>query len=305
MHKRLNEDIKMFNRSTKYFVLVVINIVVVTILFMGKDQNSEVFDTDYVINLLDSNKQLESKVDDIFAEKKILEMSNDEIQREIVQIRTMSDLSIDKLTQCRDEQSASVALADRQIRERKKLLTSQSFSAEECSDNAVQVSFLTKQMLSTKARLEDAKAESRNLIAEKLLLQSQLDKADERKEAAAEQRKALQETIQILEQDLLSSIYVKKIYATPTYCQASRFPEVVCIERLLIRPQFSKKPYTDVKTTLTNPKGKVVGEFSFDASKAKLINFPFPENVEQPAGEYIVSFVVNDQTLVESIILKH
>ena len=60
-----------------------------------------------------------------------------------------------------------------------------------------------------------------------------------------------------------------------------------------------------MQTTLTNPKGKVIGKFSFDASAAKLVNFPFPENTEQPAGEYTVAFAVNQQTLVHKIVLKH
>jgi uncharacterized protein YfaS (alpha-2-macroglobulin family) len=60
-----------------------------------------------------------------------------------------------------------------------------------------------------------------------------------------------------------------------------------------------------VQTTLTDPKGKVIGKFTFDSSKAKLVNFPFPENSEQPAGEYTVNFVVNGQNLIEKVTLKH
>jgi uncharacterized protein YfaS (alpha-2-macroglobulin family) len=60
-----------------------------------------------------------------------------------------------------------------------------------------------------------------------------------------------------------------------------------------------------VQTTLTNPRGKIIGKFSFEATKAKLVNFPFPEDAEQPAGEYTVGFAVDGQTLLEKIILKH
>ncbi|MFT5543522.1 MAG: hypothetical protein ACI97K_002683 [Glaciecola sp.] len=295
----------MFNRSTKYFVLVVINIVVVTVLFMGKDQNSDVFDTDYVIDLLDNNKQLERQIEDLSAENKFLETSGDDIQRQIMQTRAMIDSNVENLEQCRNEQSSAIALTERQATERRKLLTSQSFNAEECSDNAVQVSFLTKQMASLKTQLQNANTKSRNLNTENQLLQVQLDKVNDGEEAVEEEQKVLQEIVQELEQDLLGDIYIKQIYTTPTYCQPPRFSELVCVQRLLVRPLFSKKPFTDVQTKLTNPKGKVIGKFSFDSSKAKLINFPFPENTEQPAGEYTVTFVVNDQTLVEKIVLKH
>jgi hypothetical protein len=217
----------------------------------------------------------------------------------------MIDSNVENLEQCRNEQSSAIALTERQATERRKLLTSQSFNAEECSDNAVQVSFLTKQMASLKTQLQNANTKSRNLNTENQLLQVQLDKVNDGEEAVEEEQKVLQEIVQELEQDLLGDIYIKQIYTTPTYCQPPRFSELVCVQRLLVRPLFSKKPFTDVQTKLTNPKGKVIGKFSFDSSKAKLINFPFPENTEQPAGEYTVTFVVNDQTLVEKIVLKH
>lgn len=295
----------MFNRSIKYLVLVIINIVVITVLLVGDDQNPDVFDTDYVISLLDNNKQLERQLDDVTAQNKFLESTADDIQRQIVQTRSMIDVNVENLKQCRMEQSSAIALAEQQAQRRKNIASAQAYSAEECSDNAVQVNFLNKQMASLKQQLTEANAATRTANTETQLLQSQLDKLNASVTKFEQEKKSFQETIQLLENDLSNNIYVKQIYTTPTYCQPPRFDELVCVQRLLVRPQFSKKPFTDVQTTLTNPRGKVIGKFSFDASKAKLVNFPFPENTEQPAGEYQIKFMVNDQTLVESIILKH
>jgi hypothetical protein len=295
----------MFNRSIKYLVLVIINIVIITILVMGEDQKSDVFDTDYVINLLDNSKKLEREVTELSAQNRFLETSGEDIQRQIVQTRGMIDTSVEQLQQCKSEQAAMLSLAEQQALQRRKIVSSQSFSAEECSDNAVQVSFLNKQMVSLKEQVTAANAAARDANTEKQLIQSQLDKLNSDLEQFNEEKKLLQEANQQLESDLSSNIYIKQIYTTPAYCQPPRFEELVCVQRLLVRPQFSKKPFTDVQTTLTNPRGKVIGKFSYDASKAKLVNFPFPDDTEQPAGEYIVSFAVDDQTLIKKITLKH
>jgi hypothetical protein len=295
----------MFNRSIKYLVLVIINIVVITILFMGDDQSSDIFDTDYVISLLDNNKQLERQVLDLSEHNKFLESSSEDIERQVMQTRALIDSNMEKLQQCKSDQAAAIALAEEQAAQRKKIANSQSYSAEVCSDNAVQVSFLTKQLASLKEQLTAANQATREANTETQMVQNQLEKLKVRIDNASEEKATYQETIQQLEKDLKTPIYVKQIYITPTYCQPPRFSELVCVQRLLVRPQFSKKPVTDVQTTLTNPKGKVIGKFSFDASKAKLVNFPFPENAEQPAGEYTVTFAVNNQTLTEKVVLKH
>ncbi len=295
----------MFNRSIKYLVLVIINIVIITILIMGDDRKSDVFDTDYVITLLDSNKQLERQVDDLSAKNNFLDSSSEEIQQQMLQTSAMIDESAEQLQQCRAEQASMLSLAEQQASQRKKLISPPLISAQECSDNAVQVNFLNKQLTSLKEQLATANDATRTANTEKQLLQNQLDKLSASIEKQDEEKSELKETMQQLEDDLSADIYIKQIYTAPTYCQPPRFEELVCVQRLLVRPQFSKKPYTDVQTTLTNPKGKVIGKFTFDSSKAKLVNFPFPENIEQPAGEYTVNFIVNGQNLVERVTLKH
>lgn len=272
---------------------------------MGEDQKSDVFDTDYVINLLDNSKKLEREVTELSGNNRFLETSNEDIQRQIVQTRAMVATSVEKLQQCKNEQALMLSLAEQQTLQRSKLVSAQSFSAEECSDNAVQVSFLNKQRVSLKKQITTANAAARDANTEKQIIQSQLDKLNADLEQFNAERKLLREANQQLESDLSNQIYVKQIYTTPTYCQPPRFKESVCVQRLLVRPKFSKKPFTDVQATLTNPRGKVIGKFSYDANRAKLINFPFPDDTEQPAGEYIVSFVVNNQTLTEKMTLKH
>ncbi len=95
----------MFNRSIKYLVLVIINIVIIAILVMDDDQNSDVFDTDYVINLLDNSKQLERQVTNLTAQNKFLETSSENVQRQIKQTRSMIDGNVERLQQCKSEQA--------------------------------------------------------------------------------------------------------------------------------------------------------------------------------------------------------
>lgn len=295
----------MFNRSIKYLVLVIINIVIVTILIMGEDQDSNVFNTDYVINLLDNSKKLEREVVELSKRNRFLETSSGDIQRQIEQTRAMIDTSIEKLTLCKTEQAAMLSPGEQPLLQYKKLVSPQSTGTQECSDNALQVSVLNKKMVLLKERVITSSAAARDSNTEKKVMQRQLDKLNSIVEKFNEEESLLQEANQQLERDLSSNIYIKQIYATPTYCQPPRIEELVCVQRLLVRPKFSKKPFTDVQTTLINPIGKVIGKFSYHASKAQLINFPFPDDSEQPAGEYIVSLVVNDQILIEKITIRH
>jgi hypothetical protein len=295
----------MLNLSIKYLVLVVINIVIVTILIIGEDQKFDVFDTDYVINLLDNSKKLERQIVDLSSRNRFLETSSEGIQRQIVQTRIMIDTSLEKLKRCKTEQVTMISLGEQQVVQRAETASPQSFSVKECSNNSAQVSLLNKQMIALKEQVTIANAAVRDANTEIKIMQSELDKLHSTIERFNQGESLLQKANQQLESDLSSNIYVKQMYATPTYCQPPRFEELVCVQRLLVRPKFSKKPFTNVQTTLINPRGKVIGKFNYDANKAKLINFPFPENSKQPAGEYIVSLVVNAQILIEKITLKH
>ncbi len=95
-----------------------------------------------------------------------------------------------------------VALAEQQWLQRSKLASSQSFSAQVCSDNAVQVSFLNKQMISLKEQLTAANAAARSANTEKKIMQSKLKKLNSSVEKFAEEKRLLQEINQQLESDL-------------------------------------------------------------------------------------------------------
>jgi hypothetical protein len=60
-----------------------------------------------------------------------------------------------------------IALAEQQSLQRSKMDSSQSFSAQVCSDNVVHVSFLNKQMISLKEQLATTNAAARSANTEK------------------------------------------------------------------------------------------------------------------------------------------
>lgn len=296
----------MFKRSIKYLVLVVINIVILAAFYIQQNQkDSDAIDTDYMISLLDANTKLEAEIEALEAKNSLLESSSESAQTQLTQTRGLVDRNIAQLAQCRNDQAATLALSKQQARERAKITSSQVYNAEECSDNAVQASFLGKQLNSMKERMADLNNKNSDLSTQTQVLRNELAKVNEESLRFSKEKLRLQETIRELEKDLSSNIYLKQVYTTPTYCQPPRFEELVCVERLLVRPQFSKKPTTDVRTTLRDPNGKVIGRFSFDSTKAKLINFPFPRDSESQAGEYTVTFEVNEMELVEKLELKH
>jgi FtsZ-binding cell division protein ZapB len=296
----------MFKRSIKYIILVIINLIVLTFFYLNYQPGAEnTFNTDDVLVLLDSKNKLESEVADLTEKNEYLKSSAEDVQRQIMATRAMIDKNSAALSACRNEQATALALAEQQAKQRARLNPSTVYNAEECSDNAVQASFLAKQLESYKKRITAITTEKNDLLTQSDALRTQI--ADIREEASRYnvERARFKETIKQLESDLNSDLYLKQVDTTPSYCQPPRFESLVCVERLLVRPRFSRKPYTDVQSSLVNPNGKTVGKFAFDSTKAKLVNFPFPRNSEQPAGEYTIIFVVDGKTINEKITLKH
>ncbi|MBF7073104.1 hypothetical protein ISG33_06795 [Glaciecola sp. MH2013] len=296
----------MFKRSIKYIVLVVINIIVLSYLFLNdKPTDTDSFDTDYVLGLLDANNKLEQNIADLSEENAYLESAAEDTQRQIMATRGVIDKNNASLAQCRSEQAEALALAEQQAKQRARLNPSTVYDAEECSDNAVQASFLAKQLNSQKERMAAIIAQKDNYANQAKALRAQIDSSGNESAKYELERARYKATIKQLEEDLSSDIYLKQVYTTPTYCQPPRYETLVCVERLLVRPRFSRKPFTDIQVSLINPNGKTVGKYSFDSTKAKLVNFPFPRNSEEPAGEYTISFKVDGLNLSEKVILKH
>jgi len=291
----------MFKRSIKYMVLVAINIVLITLFMIDDPVPEDVFDTAYVISILDDKTKLDSQVKKLNEDKQVTQEQSASLQTQLDQTRSLMQQNIDALSQCSAERDDYTVLVQQQAQLSEQQQTTQLQSQQQCSDGGLKLAIAEQNVARLKQGLEQSLRDNRAANERLLVLERELSSVvgTEEKHALTEQN--LVDTISRLEKDLMSDIYIKKIYATPVYCEKPRFEELVCLERLLVRPEFSKKSASDIEVQLVAPSGRVVSEFRLDAAKAKLVDFTFSNNNEQSAGIYGIKFNVDGIELSEKI----
>ena len=112
-----------------------------------------------------------------------------------------------------------------------------------------------------------------------------------------EQIEALQLENRSLKADIEDPIYLKSVYISGRKCQKPDFDELVCIQELLVRPQFSKAPTTDVVVSVYSPDDRKLASASFPSKRAQLFRLPLGRAQEVPAGEFRASFEVEGELL--------
>jgi hypothetical protein len=80
-------------------------------------------------------------------------------------------------------------------------------------------------------------------------------------------------------------------------CEKPKFDALVCIQELLVRPQFSKAPVSDVIVTVYAPNNEILGSASFTSKRAQLYRFSLGRGRELIAGEFKATFEVEGQLL--------
>lgn len=293
--------LKMFNRSLKYIVLVVVNIIVLYYFYISEDSEFDdvIFETTFVIDLLDNNKNLERKVVELDDENHLFSESIDDYKRQISQtesnIKTIkSDLAI-----CHNQKKVLIELSEMQAIERGKNKSDQAISQLQCSDNLVKLKFLNVQIEGFQERIKQLNNENIALTSELSESNIMIDKLNKNADKFESNKSDLLEIIKTLENDLHSPIYVKKLYVTPRYCEGTKAKDVICLEKVLVMANFSKLPFTDVLIKLKAPNGNVIGELTYNPSNTNIVTFPLSDRTEFLNGDFELSFEVDNLLLVE------
>lgn len=291
----------MFNRSSKYIVLVIINVIVLYIMLPSETEFEDVaFDTDYVIDVLDSNRELERKVSNLDEENSLYAESVDDLKRQTAQTDSMLKASRADLGYCENQKLALIELSEKQAEERKKSQTAQQYSQQQCSDNLVKLDFVNSQLSESEQQIKQLKSDNRQLAIDAADSQVTIENLTSAASKFETNRAGLLEIIKGLQDDLVKSIYIKKLYVTPRYCEQPSSSRFICLEKVLVMANFSKTPSSNVQVSLSDPNGRVIGEVSYNAKNVRIVTFPFADDTEFAAGEYTVSFTVDGQELVET-----
>ena len=94
----------MFNRSKKYIILLLLNIIVVVVWYTKQeDPDLGIFDTDYVINLLDQKDKLENSVTQLQNTLTQINADIDLARIEVDQLQVQAINAEQRFNQCQDE----------------------------------------------------------------------------------------------------------------------------------------------------------------------------------------------------------
>jgi hypothetical protein len=111
----------MFIKSLKYLALAVCGITLIYFIFSDTPETDDVlFDIDYVLDLLDSNKALEQQVSELDERNAFYIESVDNYKREISIVNSTFKSAVADLASCDKKIDSLVALSEAQAAQRKK-----------------------------------------------------------------------------------------------------------------------------------------------------------------------------------------
>jgi hypothetical protein len=293
----------MFNRSLKYIVLVIVNLIVLYFfVYEGNEDNKVddvIFDANYVEDLLVSNENFKANIEKLDKENALFSESIDKYKREISQTNSNLKTSSSDLASCNSQKNILINLSERQATDRTKNKSDQVISQLQCSDNLVKLELVNLQIGSLQKQIKHLNNENSSIMLELSESNIKIDKLSRNVDKFESNKSGYLEVIDELRADLNSSIYVKKFYVTPRYCEGTKYKDVICLDEVLLMTNFSKPPFTDVLVKLKDPRGRVIGELTYNPQNAKIVNFPFPNKAEFLKGDFEISFEVDNLLFIE------
>lgn len=289
------------NRSKKYIVLVVINIFVI-IFFITRSQEPDdfVFNSNYVIELLDSNEAQKASIERLAQQQNQLQANITQIEQEMSQTYATLQQSQQQVQQCQNSQQALRELNEKQALARKQIQTEQEYLQQQCSDANVALEFSNEQRDELQTQLNQQSIVVQNLKQEIESLQNMIDKQSAETNALEQQNSALLETIQVLNNDLVAPVYLKTLYVTPQYCVQQGTSSGSCLEKVLLFPKFSKAPKGKVLVVFKDPAGRTIKQQDYDPLAGRVLVFDLSPRTLLPTGNYLFSFTVEDQVVTQT-----
>lgn len=293
----------MFNRSLKYIFLVIVNLIVLYFFVYGGNEGNKlddvIFDANYVEDLLVSNENFKADIEKLDKENALFSKSIDEYKREISQANSNLKTSSSELASCNSQKNLLTNLSERQATGRTKNKSDQVISQLQCSDNLVKLELVNLQISSLQKQIKHLNNENSSIMLELSESNIEIDKLNRNVDKFESNKSGYLEVIDELRDDLNSSIYVKKFYVTPRYCEGTKYKDIICLDEVLLMTNFSKPPFTDVLVKLKDPRGRVIGELTYNPQNAKIVNFPFSNKAEFLKGDFEISFEVDNLLFIE------
>lgn len=285
----------MFGRSLKYIVLVFINIIVVLFFYFSSNtqDESDPFDTEYVIGLLQNEEKFAKNIVQLNARLDAANQQLSQAQVQLEQTRNLIEKSEQKARLCESEKENLIGSSRLQVKQN--LPGSSSSAYASCESEILEISIAKAQS----ASLENLVSELREKFAqtqEELIRKNQLlNQIQNKDDSELEQ---LRIEVNTLKRALSEPIAIETNFLSARYCSKPRFSSLICVQEFLVRPSFTKSPITRLAIKVLDPNGEVVAQGEFNSAKSQLYRLTMGRGVEVNSGAYKVEYQVDNQTLM-------
>ena len=281
----------MFERSIKYIILLILNIIILLVLYLNQSTDEAgVFDTQFVISLLEERDKLQSSLIDEQMQLVELEKERKVLQADIANLTSGRTSLNQALLKCEENFVLSQSIVKEQRAELE--VVGDLTSSANCDLQSAKLKLARQELAATQVLLDKQKA----MVSD---LENALE-AMSKNEAAPDLLKRIEDLEQEnkqLKADIENPIYLQSVYMSGRKCAKPAFDELVCLQEILLRPMFSKAPTTQVTVRVYAPNGREVSKATFSSKRAQLYRLPLGRGRELLAGEFSATFEVEDELL--------
>lgn len=274
----------MFNRSKKYVVLLLINIIALFGFYLTQQDNtdSDPFDNDFVFGLIEKEDKLVKSVNKLNAQLNEYSQAAQDAEVQLKQTRLLVTTSERKYLSCESEKQ-DILSAQRQVQ-----------TGLNCTNNDAELNAATAKITSLNKQLKKLQVEYTQTQEALINAQQLVTQAQNRDNKKFDE---LNTEIKALKQAIAEPIFVSKHFLSARYCDKPKYEELICVVEFLIRPSFSKPPITRLGIKLLDKEGTTVITQEFDASQSGLYRISMGRGKELPAGKYTVLYSIDNQTI--------
>lgn len=283
----------MLTSKTKFFILVLINIIALVLgalyLTGNLGTQKEAFETEFVLDLIDKEKQANETIDDLTAQLEQVKAEIEQVNEDKQSLQASIEQNSNQLLACETQKT--------QVQQSINTAPPKQVVSNNCDEVAADLalakadlSIIEQQNKTLQSQLqrltEQLKSTEQNLSASQALTQQ--------KQATIDQLNA---RIKVLENYLSSPIMLDQHYLGARYCTKPKFESLICVVEFLARPSFSKLPVNELEITIRDSKEIIVAQGVFESAQKQMYRLTLGRGKEVTSGDFIVEYKIDNQTL--------
>lgn len=258
----------------------------------SEEEKPDPFDNDYVMGLLQKERnlvmtveQLNRELNDAEKEQALLQEKLDEAQL----LQSSNTLQTQACESNNDNTTQSQAPG-----EKAPVAKLETCNAEKIDLNLAEakIASLEKVIESLRKRLAEAQEES--LQKDKLLAQARNQQNSE--------IEALKSEVDKLKRIISLPIALDKNYLGARYCDKPKFESLICVEEFLVRPSFTKPPITKLGIKIFDKTDTLVAKGEYNSAQNLLYRLSLGRGKELFKGDFTVQYSIDNQVIRSEVV---